>query len=185
MANEVTIMPTKVSANAYFTVRHLAGLPARARGAADVHPDQRDQGRRLRHRRHPHVHRRRRAHRSTGRGRHRRGRVRRRVDHLAGLGETDLTAGGGVHPGQRRQPDDLARRSSTALRAINPWVDQADFDHHGYARGHRDAAAPRRASSSACRRSSAARGRSSRRPGSPTRSPAAQTSIKGVNGPAA
>jgi alkaline phosphatase D len=51
-----------------------------------------------------------------------------------GLGETDLPAGGGV----TIKGNDLNPSTSPALidtlRGINPWVDQADFDHHGYGR---------------------------------------------------
>ena len=99
-------------------LRHLARLPAGARGAADPHPRQADQGRGLRHRRHPHVHRRRRAHRRRTTG-----------DTVAtefvggsitsqSLGETTLDAGGGVDdPGQRREPGDAARADRRAARA--------------------------------------------------------------------
>jgi alkaline phosphatase D len=49
-----------------------------------------------------------------------------------GLGELDLPAGGGVVI----EGDDRNPRTDPALiealRAINPWVDAADFDHHGY-----------------------------------------------------
>jgi alkaline phosphatase D len=49
-----------------------------------------------------------------------------------GLGESDLPAGGGVVvPGNDAQPN-TPPALIDALRAINPWVDQADFDHHGY-----------------------------------------------------
>ena len=48
------------------------------------------------------------------------------------LGETDLNAGGGVViPGNDANPS-TAPALVDALRGINPWVDQADFDHHGY-----------------------------------------------------
>lgn len=48
------------------------------------------------------------------------------------FGEMDIDAGGGVViPGNdanpRTDPGIIA-----ALRGLNPWVDQADFDHHGY-----------------------------------------------------
>ncbi len=49
-----------------------------------------------------------------------------------GLGETDLDAGGGlVIKGNDQNPQTPAALID-ALRGINPWVDQADFDHHGY-----------------------------------------------------
>jgi alkaline phosphatase D len=48
------------------------------------------------------------------------------------FGEMDLAAGGGVVI----QGDDANPRTDPAivdaLRGINPWVDQADLDHHGY-----------------------------------------------------
>ena len=48
------------------------------------------------------------------------------------LGEIDLNAGGGVViPGNDANPS-TAPALVDALRGINPWVDQADFDHHGY-----------------------------------------------------
>lgn len=49
-----------------------------------------------------------------------------------GLGEIDLQAGGGaVIKGNDANPNTPAAVID-ALRDINPWVDQADFDHHGY-----------------------------------------------------
>jgi alkaline phosphatase D len=48
------------------------------------------------------------------------------------FGETDLPIG----PGQVLKGNDAAPKTDpaiiNALRAINPWVDQADFDHHGF-----------------------------------------------------
>ena len=50
----------------------------------------------------------------------------------AGLGETDLPAGGGVViKGNDKNPH-TDPSIIDALKGINPWVDQADFDHHGY-----------------------------------------------------
>jgi alkaline phosphatase D len=49
-----------------------------------------------------------------------------------GLGETDLPIGGGqVLKGNDASPSTPQGVIDT-LRGINPWVDQADFDHHGY-----------------------------------------------------
>ena len=49
-----------------------------------------------------------------------------------GLGETDLPAGNGVVlKGNDRHPK-TDPSLINALRGINPWVDAADFDHHGY-----------------------------------------------------
>jgi alkaline phosphatase D len=48
------------------------------------------------------------------------------------FGETDLPLGGGqVLKGNDANPN-TAPAIIDALRAVNPWVDQADFDHHGY-----------------------------------------------------
>ena len=49
-----------------------------------------------------------------------------------GLGETDLDAGGGVMIKGDDQNPHTDPALIDALRQINPWVDQADFDHHGY-----------------------------------------------------
>jgi alkaline phosphatase D len=50
----------------------------------------------------------------------------------AGLGETDLPAGNGlVIKGNDRNPH-TDPAVIEALKGINPWVDTADFDHHGY-----------------------------------------------------
>ena len=49
-----------------------------------------------------------------------------------GLGEIDLDAGGGtVIKGNDANPS-TAPALIEALRGINPWVQSADFDHHGY-----------------------------------------------------
>lgn len=48
------------------------------------------------------------------------------------FGETDLPVGGGqVLPGNDANPN-TAQGIIDTLRGLNPWVDQADFDHHGY-----------------------------------------------------
>jgi alkaline phosphatase D len=48
------------------------------------------------------------------------------------LGETDLPLGGGqVLKGNDANPN-TPPAIIDALRGANPWVDQADFDHHGY-----------------------------------------------------
>lgn len=50
----------------------------------------------------------------------------------AGLGESDLPVGGGqVIKGNDADPA-TAPALIDALRGINPWVQSADFDHHGY-----------------------------------------------------
>jgi alkaline phosphatase D len=49
-----------------------------------------------------------------------------------GLGETDLAAGQGVViKGDDNNPHTDPAIINT-LRSVNPWVDNADFDHHGY-----------------------------------------------------
>jgi alkaline phosphatase D len=49
-----------------------------------------------------------------------------------GLGEIDIDAGGGtVIKGNDANPS-TAPALIEALRGINPWVQSADFDHHGY-----------------------------------------------------
>jgi alkaline phosphatase D len=49
------------------------------------------------------------------------------------FGEMDIDAGGGVIiPGNDRSPS-TDPAIINALRGLNPWIDQADFDHHGYA----------------------------------------------------
>jgi alkaline phosphatase D len=49
------------------------------------------------------------------------------------FGETDIDAGGGIIiPGNDANPN-TSPAVIDALRAFNPWIDQADFDHHGYA----------------------------------------------------
>jgi len=51
-----------------------------------------------------------------------------------GLGEINLPAGNGsVIAGNDRNPNTPQAVIDT-LRGINPWVDTADFDHHGYGR---------------------------------------------------
>jgi len=51
-----------------------------------------------------------------------------------GLGEMGYDAGGGVTvPGNDANPS-TPPALIDALRGINPWVDAADFDHHGYGR---------------------------------------------------
>ncbi len=53
---------------------------------------------------------------------------------MTSLGETDLDAGGGtVIKGNDAKPA-TPPALIDALRGINPWVDAADFDHHGYGR---------------------------------------------------
>ncbi len=50
----------------------------------------------------------------------------------AGLGEMSIDLGGGNSlPGNDQNPNTSPAIINT-LRAFNPWVDQADFDHHGY-----------------------------------------------------
>jgi len=50
----------------------------------------------------------------------------------AGLGETNLDAGGGVTIKGNDQNPSTSPALIDSLRGLNPWVDVADFDHHGY-----------------------------------------------------
>ena len=50
----------------------------------------------------------------------------------SGLGETDLPAGNGVVIKGNDQNPHTDPSIIEALKGINPWVDSADFDHHGY-----------------------------------------------------
>jgi len=50
-----------------------------------------------------------------------------------GLGETNIDAGGITIPGNDAKPA-TPPAIIDALRGINSWVDNADFDHHGYGR---------------------------------------------------
>jgi alkaline phosphatase D len=52
----------------------------------------------------------------------------------AGLGEIDLPAGGGVVIKGNDADPHTDPALVEALRGINPWVDSADLDHHGYGR---------------------------------------------------
>ncbi len=51
-----------------------------------------------------------------------------------GLGEINLDAGGGVTIQGNDQNPHTDPALIAALRGINPWVASADFDHHGFAR---------------------------------------------------
>ena len=72
--------------------------------------------------------------RTPGRRRDRRARVRRRAAITSqNLGETDLPIGEWAGPhGQRCEPEHRPGAIIDALRGINPWVDAADFDRHGF-----------------------------------------------------
>jgi alkaline phosphatase D len=50
----------------------------------------------------------------------------------AGLGETDIDLGGGNKLAGNDQNPNTPPAVIAGLKAINPWVDTADFDHHGY-----------------------------------------------------
>jgi alkaline phosphatase D len=100
------------------------------------------------------------------------------------LGETDLPLGGG----QVLKGNDANPNTSTAvidaLRGVNPWVDQADFDHHGYGLVKADA----KTFDVTLERVPTIKKRSKARlPTTGFRYTVArgQTSIKGVNGPPA
>jgi alkaline phosphatase D len=100
------------------------------------------------------------------------------------FGEADIDAGGGIV----LQGNDANPRTDPAiidtLRSINPWVDQADFDHHGYGR----ATASRNGLDVTFERVATIKRRSRRtlpRDGFRYRVERGQRSIKGVNGPPA
>ncbi|HYI18841.1 MAG TPA: alkaline phosphatase D family protein [Solirubrobacteraceae bacterium] len=100
------------------------------------------------------------------------------------LGETDLNAGGGVVlPGNDADPATPQLIIDT-LRGVNPWVDQADFDHHGYGL----AKVTRNAFDVTLKRVSTIKEKSTATLPSGDfryRVERGQTSVKGVNGPAA
>ncbi len=84
------------------------------------------------------------------------------------FGEMDIDAGGGRdHPRRRREPADRPRHLH-ALRGINPWIDQGDLDHHGYATVDGLARRVRRHAAAARDDQAAARARRCRRPASAT-----------------
>jgi alkaline phosphatase D len=87
------------------------------------------------------------------------------------------------HQGQRRQPEH-APAIINALRDINPWVDNADFDHHGYGKVTASKAA---FDVDMVRLQTIKRRTTARIPGDDFRYRVArgQNSIKGVNGPPA
>ena len=153
VGNQVMVMPAKVLGGSYYTFDSWQGYREREELLA-TSPTA-DRGRRLRHGRHPHLHRRRRAH-ATGRGETVAlefvgGSI---TSQQPGRDATSNAAAAGVIPGNDAEPAARRRRSSTRCARINPWVDQADLDHHGYglAQGHRRTFDCR---SSASRRSSA------------------------------
>lgn len=100
------------------------------------------------------------------------------------FGEMDVNAGGGVIiPGNDRNPS-TDPSVIEGLRGFNPWVDQADFDHHGYGL----VTASRDAFDVRLRRVATIKRRSRRLlddDGFRYRVERGQTSIKGVNGPPA
>jgi alkaline phosphatase D len=95
-----------------------------------------------------------------------------------GLGEGE----GGVLPGDDRSPS-TPPALVNALRAANPWVDQADLDHHGYGRvtASQDRFSCKLVRTQTVKRRSRARLPSAGFTYSLSRG---QRSIKGVNGPA-
>jgi alkaline phosphatase D len=99
------------------------------------------------------------------------------------FGEMDIDAGGGVIiPGNDQSPS-TDPAIIDALRGINPWIDQADFDHHGYALVE----ATRSGFECTLKRIETIKRRSRARlttHGFRYRLERGQNSIKGVNGPA-
>ena len=99
-----------------------------------------------------------------------------------GLGEIDLEAGGGVViPGNDANPN-TSPALIDALIGINPWVDKADFDHHGYGL----AKVSRKEFDVTLKRVSTIKRKTTQTESSDGfrwRVARGQTSIKGVNGP--
>jgi alkaline phosphatase D len=98
------------------------------------------------------------------------------------LGETDLPIGGGqVLEGNDANPSTAPAIIDT-LRSLNPWVDQADFDHHGYGLVKADATS---FDVTLQRVPSIKKKSTAKLPATGFRYAVArgQTSIKGVNGP--
>jgi alkaline phosphatase D len=131
IGNEVTMMPTKVLGGAYYTYDNWQGYPTereqllqyiKAKGVEDVVFVTGDI--------HTFI---------TGDVRTQMGDGETIAPEFVGgsitsqgLGEIDLQAGGGaVIKGNDAHPDTPAAIIDT-LKTINPWVDKADFDHHGY-----------------------------------------------------
>ena len=98
------------------------------------------------------------------------------------FGEMDIpSAAAAVIPGNDANPH-TDPGIINALRAINPWIDQADFDHHGYAL----VTASRSAFDITLRRVETIKRRSRKllsSNGYRYRLARGQKSIKGVNGP--
>jgi alkaline phosphatase D len=96
-----------------------------------------------------------------------------------GIGEGEA----GLLPGDDRNPS-TAPGVLNLLRGVNPWVDQADLDHHGYARV---TATQQRFDCEFVRMATIKRRSRAKLPAQGFRYSIArgQTSIKGVNGPAA
>jgi alkaline phosphatase D len=131
LANEVTIMPTKVLGDSYYTFDSWQGYPrereellahVKDKGIADVVFITGDI--------HTFI---------TGDVRRDMGKGETVALEFVGgsissqsLGETDLDAGSGVTiKGNDSNPNTPTAIIDT-LRTVNPWVDQADFDHHGF-----------------------------------------------------
>ena len=100
------------------------------------------------------------------------------------FGETDLPIGGGqILQGNDANPN-TDQGIIDALRGINPWVDQADFDHHGFGL----VKVSRKGFDVSLKRVSTIKSKStSTEPDGPFhyRVERGQKSVKGVNGPAA
>ena len=184
IGNELMMMNAEVPGGSTSTTTPGRATRPSARSCSPTSRPSGDQGRRLRHRRHPHVHRRRRAHAEEPRRVGRAG-VRRRLDHLAVLRRDRPAAR--RRPGaqgQRRQPEHAAgdhrrparpqpvgrpgRLRPPRLRARERRP--AGLRRHAAARADDQEAVRRRRSPETGFRYTVTRG---------------QTSIKGVNGPPA
>lgn len=101
-----------------------------------------------------------------------------------GLGEIDLPAGNGVVIKGNDQNPRTDPAILEALRGVNPWIDQADTDHHGYGKV---TATPSSLTCELVRVPSIKRKSTQRLPSAQFTYTVqrGQTSIKGVHGPAA
>ena len=127
IANQTMVNAHPLPGRLVHRVRLLAGLPARAHRDARAPPANANQGRRVHHRRHPHPDRRRRA--DQGQGQEAVGhRVRGRVDHVTRPSGREAAD----HPGRQPHNPNTPQGHPRHPQGENPWVKDADTDHHGY-----------------------------------------------------
>ena len=181
LANEVTIMPTMVLGGSYFTYDSWQGYP-REREELLKHIDDKDINGVVFVTGDIHTFIAGDVKRDMGKGKSV------AVEFVGGsissigLGEIDLPAGNGVViPGNDQNPKTDPALINT-LRGINPWVDTADFDHHGYGviEARRNSLESRFVRMKTIKQRSRAR---ETQKGFVYRLDRGQKSIKGVNGP--